>query len=1181
MIQVLTRKYFSEWGNGTSFSSNTSDFGTHLKGSIGEKVKAVIRVQAALISIADTANQFEVLNGNVLRRQSGSWIDEGFAVGQSCAFIRDYTGLNTSNAASVEWTDTILAINDTEIQFSSAIGAVGYKSDHALVCASKFPALLYNSAIVPNDGALDVRSPYTNDIQGFYYSTIDTTTPTVHTMKNMSGSKSWKSGGATVEYKSSSNPLGIATNYVHEYEITQEFVISPVFLESYLNALNSGTSPEEFEGDKSVKHVCTFEFRSAMNNPNTTVRLQDEEMLGSVGWINENFNGFENIYSVTLSSYTDTETGDAVNRLQLGKKTKVSGYITGTGLTNTNQLGVYFWWGAPFSVYSSNKDSFQSTFLWDSLLATMSSGTISATGSERIKRVKFDYVDATRVNFEFDIEISSSEQEMINPDLLDVVSDKYFIGVQVGNNNATDTSNKVILQADWNQFVINNDVAGLVDFYNQRFYDHGMDISNGGYSDYKGWKQDGFNYACTLVLNKFLNANLHALKARLIAYNTVSGEEFSLQEYSFDLSNIVEIGTYQKLTLDVEREFRLASGDQFNSIYVNFKDPVGDYQEVELILSMKFDWQSWIKLPGADTIFYNTSLDSNGLGKDASRYEGNNYEIRLAIDADVKQLTEKLTKYVNYSPQLKVYGWDLDGNDPAEWSTLIQTFDIDDNDLGGAILKTGDTKLVITFTPQSGDSSGFTDEWVVHRLDKLLSSGYGIIELSSFRDKAKNSPLKPINGETYTKITNTGTEIITESLIDYTKISGNYNISARLSRTPSYPRYGIARDIKTLSESEVLLFNCPDNGVAVSNSLRLAEIVDGFIDNEVAISLSALYTYQNFKMVVSDVVTNGKPNFYAITYTGSATEVHEFIYNGSTYLQTRIYSANLGGGTYTCIRIDPEMGQVNGKPYFWIGNSQASIGGQRGFKHLYYNGASWTTLDWKCYDSGSPANSQCRYPIDVNFYGGNIYVMNLDLPPNSNQWEQGKIAVYSQTSGSVTTPADRANFANYTNSYNVYRNSGDTENQDGPGNDADLLAAVGFEILTIDDDSNPVFLVVHDVSLGTDGARHISRVYSTVASPNSSDDWTIQTPMIATNLLYGGVEKLNGKAGLGFSSSPLQRKNQCHAFVVGDNEFVLGHIKPYWVKFIINDWSGENNNDWFVFTPNDPTFNFTTGNILK
>jgi hypothetical protein len=1199
MINIASRKYFSEWGNGSSFASNLTDFAEHLKGSVGEKLKVVTRVKVALISRSTQQNPYEVINGNYLQRNDqGSFIQEGFAIGQACIFIKDYDGSSTGNSAAVEFSSTIVAISHSQIEFTSLAGVTkGEKTDHALVCISKMDALVYRFGIVENSAPENFNSPYSDDSQEYYFGAIDTTTPTEHTMiaaGGNSGSRSWKSGDATVQYISSSNDKGLASptyDYIHEYEVTQIFVINPLFLESYLEALDAGIQPDDFVGSNSPRHVTEYEFRYTLTNPNTTVRISDTGMLGSVGWFGENYNGFNDIYSAVITDYRDTLTDSVVEGLQLKRKTTVSGVITGSGFTNTSKGGAYFFWGAPLGIYSAIQPSFQDTFLYDGKVATMSGGTVEVTGTDRIKRFQLNYSSATTLTFEMDIELSDAQALMINPELLESVSDKYFIGVQVGNTANVDTSNKVLVPLDWAEFVINNDVEGLATFSSGSFFDHGMDPIGQGHTDYKGWLQDGFAFSQVLTLNKALQANLKALQVRLIAYNTVTSEEFDLQSYQYDLSDIVDVpGTpylYQQLVYASTRGFRLITDDPFDAVSLSFGVVVGTKQEVSFSLGMKFDWQSWILLEDADKIFFDNSLGSRGMGKDASRYSMNqDYEIRLVVDADIKQLTEVSTRYSDYSNYLKIYGWGLDGSDPANWTTLVQTFNEDEADLSGAILQNADTIFRATHTPLSGSTAGFDNKWAIHRIDQILANGYNTIgELSSFRDYPANNVLKPSPGQSFLKITDTGTEVITECLIDYTKLSGgNYDISARLSRDITHPRYSIARDMKylALDKSEMIYFNCPDTGVAISNSLRWAQLdEDGNITSEVAIALSALYTYQNWKMQVAyDTISNGKPNFYAVTFTGAATELHEFIFNGTTYIQTRIFSTNLGGTGLTCIRIDPEL-EPDGFPFIYFGNRDANIGGERGFKTAYKVAGVWTFSDFMCYTTATPGNDEFAHPQDIIIDNANTYIQNYDNPPQTGQYNEGKIGMFAFTGLDITDPVQRSDFSNYTFVYNLYRNSGDTENVDGIGTVGDLSHAVGFELLEVDADSNPVFLIVHDASLGTTGARHFSRLYANDPAPAAPGDWTIQTPMAFTNESFGAPEALIGYASATEESSPLQRKNQCHILVVDANTIITGHQSAeYWTKLVISAWDGSERNHWHIYAPDDPGYAYSSGNIL-
>jgi hypothetical protein len=675
MFKVTSRKYFSQFQNGATFASNTGDFAIHLKGSVLEKMKFVGQVKVGLVAVSDQGNQFAINNSGEVERTSGSWIQDGFKLGDAVFFVENFNGSQTGPAA-VLWTGTVSTISDLAIGMTSTSNvsgagfATGVYPDHALVCKAKFPALVYDYSIIENDEANSFVSPYSADRTGFYYGTIDTTTPTVHTMTEQGGNNSlkmWLSGPATVKYISSSNPLslGATYDYEHLYEVTQEFVINPFYKTEWLDNYNSGTVPDLLEGSKSLKHITRYEFRSALTNSNTSVTGVDSSQRGDVAWINENYNGFKNIYSISNITYQDTASANPVNTLQLKRKTTVKGHINGSGFANTDKAGLYFFFGIDLSGRTDFEDSLQDQFLLDSNIASMVAGTITATGTQRIKRFKLDFVSATELTFEADIEFTSDEQVLVDPGFFNDTLGKYFIGLQIANTNGVDTSNKVILQVDWNDFIIDNDVPGLIAFSNETFRPHNITTAEIGFSDYKGWKQDGALFSCSMALDKTQNANIKTVTAKIIAYNSVTLESFELQSYDFNLRDIISVNSatkYQQLVLDTIRGFRLAAGDQFNQVTMNFDVPVSGSQNVDLSWAFKFDWQSWVNLNGADTIFYDNAVDSKGMGDDASRYSlANNYTIRLALHVGVKQLTETATTYRRISPALQIFDWNKDG----------------------------------------------------------------------------------------------------------------------------------------------------------------------------------------------------------------------------------------------------------------------------------------------------------------------------------------------------------------------------------------------------------------------------------------------------------------------------------------------------------------------------------------
>jgi hypothetical protein len=79
-LTPISVKYFSEIKNGPLFDQNTGDFGTHLKGNLGERIKAEIDVQ---ISWRFDIVKYDITNNNTITLFSGSFFAEGFSIGDS------------------------------------------------------------------------------------------------------------------------------------------------------------------------------------------------------------------------------------------------------------------------------------------------------------------------------------------------------------------------------------------------------------------------------------------------------------------------------------------------------------------------------------------------------------------------------------------------------------------------------------------------------------------------------------------------------------------------------------------------------------------------------------------------------------------------------------------------------------------------------------------------------------------------------------------------------------------------------------------------------------------------------------------------------------------------------------------------------------------------------------------
>ncbi len=314
-----------------------------------------------------------------------------------------------------------------------------------------------------------------------------------------------------------------------------------------------------------------------------------------------------------------------------------------------------------------------------------------------------------------------------------------------------------------------------------------------GFTDNIGWNESGIavDFQFSLDLNK--DAILNSLEFKWLAYNTVSGNFFELDSFTFQIAGAIVSGGVQQLIVNATRGYPLITGDQFNEVSLSVGDLTAGIQEYIGVFGQKTTWQAWKPNLGADPIFFDSNELNNNLNDKSSNYSAlNNYEIRLAVSANLFGTNDLgqsgLTDYLFLSPTITIYDYDLDGNNPPVFSAVITTEDpITTADLGGSIKFGSDTKMIITYTMSSGPVTSIADVFGIHRIEETQQNGDDIKELSSLtaNPPPTNNILIPLAGETRTTVSLVGGLIVTECLIDGSQIQNGvaYSISGEIRST--------------------------------------------------------------------------------------------------------------------------------------------------------------------------------------------------------------------------------------------------------------------------------------------------------------------------------------------------------------------------------------------------------------
>jgi len=787
-ILEISTKYYNEFKNGAGFTDSLADFTTNFTGSVMENVKLVKEIDISWDSEASESDIFDVdgINLRITRRGSGSFINDGFSIGDKFDFYDETPVL--------DFTGEITSISDSLIIFTVISGTPtstvnGYRKA-VMRGLTDLTALIYGFGLIGNSETFNIESKVSGNDQAYYGSEIGIdsgggrSTAFVDLQK-LGSYKDWQTGSLKCRYVS--NP----STYVQRFEIEHVFTIVPYYLDGEISNLQDNVLPNLYAGLNTLKYAYNPAFRTVLSNPNTEKSIESDRFLGSVAWYGENFNGFNSNYKVNSIDYEEQATTNAADGVLITTKTKVvievekllGNFIAG------ERAGVYISYLPEQLEYTDTiLTDLKENFLFDNALNNEGLGAVN--GSENIIS-NFEIINLSGNTMTLSFEVEYSLDQKLRLSALNNQSPaQYLIAVQLGDVTiASGNSDRLILLADVNQYDESADIPDLLNFTKFDILTHNKQLGVlNGTTDVTAWNEDGVlvDYTFNLDLNK--EAVLNSLDFLLVAYDPITKKYFELDKYSFNIFPAIVSGGIQQLILNATRGYILKNGDQFNDVNLEVGANVANLQDYNGLISQKFSWQDWIENLDVDTIFFDPTKPNNNRNIKSSNYSFlNGYEIRLAFFGNVFGTSylgvSGLTDYLVLTPPLTVYDYQQDGNVTPVWSETIETFDASGTtNLGGAILTGQDTLFRSTWVNSVGPVTSLTGLWGINRIEETNQIGYAITEMSSLNEPATNQLLKAKPTLTFLDIQLVSGNVVLECLIDgnIAESGVEYNLSTRI-----------------------------------------------------------------------------------------------------------------------------------------------------------------------------------------------------------------------------------------------------------------------------------------------------------------------------------------------------------------------------------------------------------------
>lgn len=762
-IQISNFKVFDQINNGKDFTLNTGTFNTGVNGNVQKELKVTFDVEIEWSSAADANNEFTV-DGNTVTNEVGSFIADGFAIG-------DTIDIDNPDLTTIAADRVITFVSDDTIIFDGA--AVTPVTSQTVVIKGK------------------------NAIQDFLfrYDFPSTAESTDYLSRLTQRKLEWKAENVTVggsfeagtwsDIKNGANfgsfqirHNGFSSTYVQSVSIEHVFLIESYWLDGQSSNLTNIIEPAYLSGYNYLEYKFRLDTKTDITNTNDQKGTTQETIPSLIGWFNEvNKTGIANGYNIDSVTYTDNASATVTTGLIKDDITDVEILVRNTGLfaSGTHDLIVKVSKLPEETEYKDTVDTFAETHILATERATLSGGTVA--GSDFIKNLAVTPNATTPndvIDINFQVDYSAAQQLRIDD------GDSFLITIEIG------TPDSLHLIADTGSYIVDTNDPDLFGIGRFKLFNLVTDPLGNGFTELKTKILDNIRAEFDFTLNLNNDALLKNFEVGLYARDSITGNYFALDRVINNFETVVISGGVQQINVNTTRGFKLASGDEFNKVEVNTGTQGAGIQRYDCKFGLKVTWQDYLFNSNADPVFFDNTKPNDNLNFKASNYSGlNDYEIVVGILATVSNgVTD--TDFEAWSPAIAAEDYDVDANSAITFgSTDFKTYKLDTTEITPNYSSNENTVLEVTFNPDSpinllDDVQAQVEIWEFE--NGVVNNVY---QINSVNDPlGAGNILQPLSGETKLKVTNNGTTVVCECQLDNDNMNTNsgfvYSISGRI-----------------------------------------------------------------------------------------------------------------------------------------------------------------------------------------------------------------------------------------------------------------------------------------------------------------------------------------------------------------------------------------------------------------
>lgn len=555
---------------------------------------------------------------------------------------------------------------------------------------------------------------------------------------------------------------GATTKWRIEFDFIQWVAVEDGYLE-----------PNYYDGIECVVPVLQVRCVSNANNPSVALSQNTGIGFASTGGFNEAYNSGENDFSLINCLFYDS-LGNSITALDYSNdSTFIAKVLVGNSQdsSDTYNLGVLFR-PEDSSLYKNVADSLGNSLMLNAPAVDFpNDGTTDVNtyvGSENLNGAGFDITDVK-------ITLSGIELIIEGKFIPKNGSTNFFSQIPDGGRKTTlwisitqENGKKVSLKLFDNDN-IDAPIVGvqIPNVLTEELIDHGgnfvtiNNIGNTTTEDNMLFKSD-FRLPTGVIYD--------GLRVKISAFNTNTLEQFTLEQFYFDLFSTVTQNGVMQINEVLSRNFNLPPSSLRNGISIKRKPTldITDLAGYELSYGFLNDWRYWQSLSSVNNYFFDLNEPFNGKNRNWQQFYTADWFLKLSYHTDLDGVED----FNNYIFKIRPYEDDLD----VQSSTTYKV--ISDNSTPTSLVN--DELIEITNIFNWNDN--FTDEWVEFTVEDFESGNRWVMSSVEPHGNVQTNPFKPLLGLDKIEVSGAGTNVLTckclidTSLINVNKVSLSFRV---------------------------------------------------------------------------------------------------------------------------------------------------------------------------------------------------------------------------------------------------------------------------------------------------------------------------------------------------------------------------------------------------------------------